>query len=154
MYWCSFILVSRPSYILCSLAARTLTLRLGLQRAAQGKDRCPELGLKIRKVTSQQLHCPSNATSPSRQQALKKVSLAAQSRQHPSLLALSGNLTSLKTAWSGGAAPALPAVLSVEEEAVLRRHYEGKLQPVCKAFAFPHKIQVTLGGGRMSNGSC
>lgn len=34
-------------------------------------------------------------------------------------------------------------MLSVDEEAVLRRHYEGKLQPVCKAFSFPHKIQVT-----------
>ncbi|GAQ83756.1 Cyclin family protein [Klebsormidium nitens] len=43
----------------------------------------------------------------------------------------------------GGAAPALPAVLSVADEAVLRRHYEGKLQPVCKAFSFPHKIQAT-----------
>jgi hypothetical protein len=51
-------------------------------------------------------------------------------------------LDCLAVADGSGATSSVPAVLTAEEEAVLRRHYEGKLQPVCKAFSFPHKIQV------------
>jgi hypothetical protein len=32
--------------------------------------------------------------------------------------------------------------LSCEEEQMMRRFYEQKIQEVCKAFKFPHKIQV------------
>ena len=38
---------------------------------------------------------------------------------------------------------ARPEGLSVEEEAELRRFYEGKIQEVCAAFRFPHKIYVS-----------
>jgi len=32
--------------------------------------------------------------------------------------------------------------LSVDEERFMRAFYEAKVQEVCSAFAFPHKIQV------------
>lgn len=36
-----------------------------------------------------------------------------------------------------------PKVLNIEEEAALRVHFHVKLQEVCRAFGFPHKIQAT-----------
>ena len=40
----------------------------------------------------------------------------------------------------------LPEPLTVDEEILIQRFYEQKIQQVCAAFSFPHKIQVTWGG--------
>jgi hypothetical protein len=36
----------------------------------------------------------------------------------------------------------LPEHLSIEEELLVRRYYENKIQQVCAAFRLPNKIQV------------
>lgn len=38
--------------------------------------------------------------------------------------------------------PSLPKPLNTEEEQLMRVFYEQKIQEVCAAFGFPHKIQV------------
>lgn len=38
--------------------------------------------------------------------------------------------------------------LSVDEERFMRAFYEAKVQEVCSAFAFPHKIQVHFSSSR------
>jgi hypothetical protein len=42
----------------------------------------------------------------------------------------------------------LPSPLTVDEEILIQRFYEQKIQQVCAAFSFPHKIQVS--GDRFS----
>ena len=37
----------------------------------------------------------------------------------------------------------LPSPLTVDEEILIQRFYEQKIQQVCAAFSFPHKIQVS-----------
>lgn len=44
---------------------------------------------------------------------------------------------------AGDKPTSLPEPLAVEEEILIQRFYEQKIQQVCAAFSFPHKIQAT-----------
>lgn len=45
---------------------------------------------------------------------------------------------------SSGRRESLPEHLSIEEELLVKRYYEGKIQEVCAALRLPNKIQVGL----------